>query len=139
VNPTLYRVLCAYADSYLLRPHPWPIPAISPFPVHFTTAVYIAVGPDGQCQYVGSAWRPNGAMSERIAEHLRDPVKRATWHAIWVIPLQPDMPRAEVRRLEGVVGAHLRPRQSRRLPAPGLPAMAPTASNEGAPAGGGRS
>lgn len=92
-----------------------------PFPQQFTTAVYVAVGDDDQCCYVGSVARTAGGLAERIAEHLRDQAKRAMWRTVWVVPLRPDTVLAEVRRIEGVVGAHLRPHRSRRLPVPRPP------------------
>ncbi len=124
MNSTTYHVLCSYAGSGLLRPHPWPVPAVLPFPLKFTTAVYVVLGDDGRCCYVGSVDRATGGLAGRIAEHLSDPAKRATWHTIWVVPLRPGTALAEVRRVEGVVGAHLRPNLSRRLPAPRPPEAA---------------
>lgn len=121
MNSTTYRILCSYAGSYLVRPHPWPVPAAEPFPLEFSTAVYIALDAGGQCCYVGSVCRAIGGLRERVAEHLGDPVKRATWHMIWVLPLVADSPRDEVRRIEGVVGAHLGPAFSYRLPSPRPP------------------
>lgn len=120
-STTTYRVLCSYAGPYLMRPHPWPVPAAEPFPLKLSTAVYIAVTADGRCCYVGSVRRAVGGLRERVAEHLGDPVKRGTWHAIWVLPLVPGTPGDEVRRIEGVVGAHLGPALSRRLPSPRPP------------------
>ena len=121
MNSTTYHVLCSYAGPRLLRPHPWPVPAVLPFPLHFTTAVYVVVGGDGRCCYVGSVGRRAGGLAERIAEHLSDAAKRATWHTVWVLPLRADTVLPEVRRIEGVVGAHLRPHRSRRLPVPRPP------------------
>lgn len=121
MNSTTYRVLCSYAGPYLVRPHPWPVPAVEPFPLLFSTAVYIALDAGGRCCYVGSVCRSVGGLKERVAEHLGDPVKRGTWYAIWVLPLVPGTPSDEVRRIEGVVGAHLGPALSRRLPSPHPP------------------
>ena len=90
MNSTTYHVLCSYVGSRLLRPHPWPVPAVLPFPLHFTTAVYVVVGDDGRCCYVGSVGRTVGGLAERIAEHLRDTAKRAMWQTVWVLPLRQD-------------------------------------------------
>ncbi|MGH9130065.1 MAG: hypothetical protein ACRDY2_14180 [Acidimicrobiales bacterium] len=121
MNSTTYRVLCSYAGSYLVRPHPWPVPATEPFPLVFSSAVYIALDASGRCCYVGSVCRAVGGLRERVVEHLDDPAKRATWHVLWVLPLVAGTPSDEVRRIEGVVGAHLGPALSHRLPSPRPP------------------
>ncbi len=116
MNSTTYRVLCSYAGPYLVRRHPWPVPAAEPFPLVFSTAVYIALDAGGRCCYVGSVCRAVGGLKDRVSEHLGDPAKRTIWHVIWVLPLVAGTPSHEVRRIEGVVGAHLGPALSRRLP-----------------------
>jgi hypothetical protein len=121
VNASSYYTLCSYAGRHLLRTHPWPVPATDPFPLRFTAAVYVAVSVDDGICYVGSVSRPNGGLAARVSEHLADPVKRSAWHSLWVVPLLPETDRREVRRIEGVVGAHLRPLRSRRLPRPAPP------------------
>lgn len=121
MNSITYHTLCSYAGPRLLRRHPWPVPAVVPFPLLFSTAVYVVLGEDGRCCYVGSVCRTAGGLANRIAEHLGEPAKRTTWHTVCVVPLRPDTPPAEVRRIEGVVGAHLGPRRSKRLPTPGVP------------------
>lgn len=118
MNPTTYRVLCAYAGPQLLWSHPWPLPAVTPFPLSVGTAVYVVLDVDGLCCYVGSVRRGSGGLAGRVTEHLSDPAKRARWHTVWVVPLCPDTGETEVRRIEGVVGAHLGPYGSRRLPHP---------------------
>lgn len=118
MNSTTYRVLCAYAGPQLLWSHPWPVPAVTPFPLDVAAAVYVVLDVDGGCCYVGSVRRGSGGLAGRLSEHLDDPAKRARWHCVWVVPLRPDTVDAEVRRIEGVVGAHLGPYGSRRLPLP---------------------
>lgn len=118
MNINTYEVLCSYAGTRLFRPHPWPVPAGRPFPLDFTSAVYVVIGGDGRCCYVGSVCRTSGGLSDRIAEHLNDPTKYLKWHSIWVLPIRSDTPLSEVRRIEGVVGAHLGPYGSHRLPPP---------------------
>ena len=118
MNRSEYRRLSVYAGSGLLRPHPWPVPATVPFPLRFEAAVYVAVDAEDVCRYVGSVSRPDGGLAARIAEHLDDPVKRQRWRQVWVLPLRPELTRSEVRRIEGVVGAHLGPTDSVRLPTP---------------------
>jgi len=121
MNSTVYQVLCSYAGSTLLWSHPWPVPAALPFPIHATAAVYVVLDDGGRCCYVGSVCRGSGGLADRLSEHLRDPAKRVRWHAVWVLPLQPGTSTPEVRRIEGVVGAHLGPHGSRRLPMPKPP------------------
>jgi hypothetical protein len=120
VNSTTYHVLCSYAGTSLLWSHPWPVPAVVPFPVQAAAAVYVVEDDVGRCCYVGSVSRGPGGLADRMAEHLDDLAKRVCWHAVWVIPLRPTAV-LEVRRIEGVVGAHLGPYLSRRLPAPRRP------------------
>ncbi len=116
MNRTTYRVLCSYAGSSLSWMHPWPMPAVVPFAVQAAAAVYVVEDDAGRCCYVGSVSRGPGGLADRLAEHLDDPAKRACWHTVWVVPLRPETGVAEVRRIEGVVGAHLGPYLSHRLP-----------------------
>jgi hypothetical protein len=121
MNLTTYRVLCGYAGPSLSSPHPWPVPAAVPFPIEAAAAVYIIEDDAGKCCYVGSVSRGPCGLADRLAEHLDDPYKRAHWHTVWVIRLQPETATPEVRRIEGVVGAHLGPYLARRLPIPLTP------------------
>jgi hypothetical protein len=118
MTPTTYRVLCGYAGPALSRPHPWPVPANRPFPLQIGSAVYVIEDGDGRCCYVGSVNRRAGGLAQRLAEHLDDPAKRSVWHHVWVVPLISPIAEVEVRRIEGVIGAHLGPYLSRRLPSP---------------------
>ena len=119
MNSTTYEIICMYAGPWLSRPHPWPIAATLPFALAAPAAVYAAFDGGDSCCYVGSVDRstPRG-LGDRIAEHLNDQRKRANWDHLWVVPLRPGVPRQEVRRIEGVVGAHLGPSSSLRLPRP---------------------
>jgi len=118
MNLATYQVLCAYAGPSLRWRHPWPAPAAMPFPLRVESAVYVVEDADGRCCYVGSVNRGAGGLADRMAEHLGDPAKRSVWHAVWVVPLLPGTAETEVRRIEGVVGAHLGPYGARRLPLP---------------------
>lgn len=118
MNSTTYRELLAYAGRSLLREHPWPIRAGVPFPLDPQAAVYLACDTAGHCLYVGSVARQAGSgLAARVAEHLADPNKRAAWDHLWVIPLRPETDVSHVRRIEGIVGAHIGPSHNRRLPA----------------------
>ncbi len=117
MNRATYRALAAYAGSALAQPCPWPVTATTPFQMEANPAVYLAVDIDDRCCYVGSVARQGGTgLADRIAAHLRQPHKARTWQEVWVLPLLPGTPRSEVRRIEGVVGAHLGPKGSVRLP-----------------------
>ncbi len=118
MNVTTYRVLCAYAGPSLSWAHPWPVPAVLPFPLEAAAAVYVVEDDVGTCCYVGSVSRGPGGLAARVAEHLDDPHKRTRWETVCIIPLRPETPVREVRRIEGVIGAHLGPYLSRRLPVP---------------------
>ena len=112
-----YVSLTKYAGVSLAWSHPWPVPARVPFPLNLEAAIYIAYGRDRHCRYVGSVARiDTGGLSSRIADHLRDSQKRETWTDLWVLPLKPDTPLVSIRKLEGVIGAHLRPIDNIRLP-----------------------
>lgn len=122
MNPTTYRIISSYAGRWLSWSHPWPLPAVLPFPLRVTAAVYVVIDGEGRICYVGSVCRgPGSGLADRLAEHLDDPDKRARWQAVWVVPLRPHTAPAEVRRIEGVIGAHLQPYGSRRLPMPRPP------------------
>lgn len=74
MNPTTYRTLCSYAGSRLLWSHPWPVPAVVPFPLHVPIGVYVVVDDDDRCCYVGSVCRSSDrGLADRLAEHLEDP------------------------------------------------------------------
>jgi hypothetical protein len=121
VNAATYHTLCAYGGIAVVAPHPWPVPAAIPFPFESAAAVYVVVDGEGRPCYVGSVRRGKGGLAERMAEHLADAAKAARWHSVWIIPLRADTLASEVRRLEGVIGAHLGPYASRRLPSPAIP------------------
>jgi hypothetical protein len=119
MNRRDYDVLVGYAGRHLDRPHPWPLPATTPFPLDMPAAVYVAVDDTGRCRYVGSVSRSSDfGLSQRIREHMAEPSKHTTWNRVWVLPLRATTPLTDVRRLEGVVGAHLGPSDNRRLPRP---------------------
>jgi hypothetical protein len=118
-----YERVARYAGHYLRRSHPWPVAAVVPFPLDPNTAVYMACDASGTCVNVGSVARTDSGLAARIYEHLCDPRKRRNWDHVWVLVLRDETPLAEVRRLEGVVGAHLGPTGNRWLPKPAPPAV----------------
>lgn len=114
-----YDAMCAYAGEHLAQRLPVavaigkgePIPAIS-------CGVYIAVGLVGEVLYVGSVVRPKDSrgVHARIVEHLRKVDRFENWAELWIVPLRPETPAEEVRRIEGRIGAHLAPSMSINLP-----------------------
>lgn len=114
-----YDALCYYAGGYLDGRIPEPIAIGHGDPVpDVPVAVYIAVGVTGAVLYVGSVVRPkdSAGAGSRLGEHLRNHAKFASWNQLYLIPLKSSTPVEEVRRIEGRIGAHLRPRMSRALP-----------------------
>ena len=119
MNSFDYKLLIAYAGRHLAWAHPWPVPASVPFSLNPEAAIYVACDVEGTCRYVGSVTRAQGfGLAGRIAEHLGEFEKRRLWHTIWVLPLHAETPVDEVRRIEGVAGAHLGPSDNKWLPQP---------------------
>lgn len=116
MNAALYRQVARYAGRHLSYLRPFPVPAVTPFPVRVANAVYIATDAATNVVYVGSVARTTGGVATRIAEHLTDWSKRHSWRHVWVIPLRLDTSIEDVRSIEGVVGAHLGPTGSQYLP-----------------------
>lgn len=124
MNAAVYRQVARYAGRHLSYVRPFPVPAVTPFPVRVANAVYVATDAAAHVVYVGSVARAAGGVAARVAEHLADACKRRTWRHVWVIPLRADTSIEEVRRIEGVVGAHLSPTGNRSLPRVRPPAAA---------------
>ena len=83
----------------------------------FRNAVYVAVGLDGEVLYVGSTARiSENALKKRIREHSQRPGRFARWSLLYVVPLMDSTPLTAVRQIEGRVGAHLGPKESKALP-----------------------
>jgi hypothetical protein len=114
----LYRSVCVHAGKHRGGYLPQPVSLEHGLDLPYSIAVYIACNYFEQVVYVGSVRRssdPRG-LERRIAAHLRDSDKSEAWRTLWVIPLRADASLHEVRRIEGLVGAHLRPPGNRRLP-----------------------
>jgi hypothetical protein len=76
--------------------------------------VYIVSGRTNVIRYVGSALRTK-SVGDRIQEHVL--AGRAdSWIRLMVVPLHADTEGFLVRKIEGRVGAVLRPLDSIRLP-----------------------
>lgn len=100
-----YRGACALARPWLGTPIPR---QLNPHePTGLACGIYLAVGRSqatGELQvfYVGKAdRRPDGDVADRVADHLRDPDRRAFFTRIMVVPLVADVPTREVTKIEG--------------------------------------
>lgn len=79
-------------------------------------AVYIVLDSQNNICYVGSVSRVDaGALSSRMKEHAMVP-NRQHWHTVMILPIKPEVPESEVRKLEGLVARRLRPYDSGRHP-----------------------
>ena len=85
----------------------------------FSAAIYIAADFENVIRYVGSAVR-TGSVGDRVQEHVLAG-RAARWTRLMVVPLTADSEELLVRRIEGRVGAVLRPFDTMRLPALGGP------------------
>jgi hypothetical protein len=84
--------------------------------LEFLTAVYIAADSNNAVRYGGSAVRSGrSSAGDRIQEHVRAG-RAARWIRLMVVPLGPGTEARLVRRIEGRVGAVLRPVDTMRLP-----------------------
>lgn len=81
-------------------------------------AIYIVVNRDGHVCYVGqtrSGVNGDGAVHERMRQHLRAPSKADEWRTCWVIPLDDRTPQPDLNRIERDICARLGvPLQNRR-------------------------
>jgi hypothetical protein len=121
LTPENYDTACDLAGAALLRrvPAAATILQITEDRVwdEFTAAVYIAADFENVIRYVGSTVRI-GPVGDRIQEHVLAG-RTARWIRLMVVPLTADIEELLVRRIEGRVGAVLRPLDVERLPALG--------------------
>jgi hypothetical protein len=115
---SIYRSTCVHAAEARQDFLPRPVSLENSLDLPFSVAIYIAVDWLDAVDYVGSTCRRRDrrALRSRIREHLAHPERLEAWRKLWVIPLKPMTPRAEVLAIEGMVGEHLRPRSNKRLP-----------------------
>jgi hypothetical protein len=122
-NAATYNELVQLAGEWADGSHPWrknlladgsvPVPASR-------NAIYVICRRDGDVSYVGSVSRAvRGAAVCRVGDHLRSSSRVRTWASVWFVPLKPDTPMTEVRRIEGRIGRYLLPSDNRRLPRSG--------------------
>ncbi|MGK5681162.1 hypothetical protein [Actinoplanes sp. URMC 104] len=121
MSPEAYDTACDLAGPALLRRVPAAATLLQIVEEklwsEFVTAVYIAADSNNAVRYVGSAVRSGLAgVDDRIQEHVRTG-RAARWTRLMVVPVIPDTEVSLVRRIEGRVGAVLRPLDTMRLPA----------------------
>ena len=79
-------------------------------------AVYIVLDSQRNICYVGSVSRSDaGALGSRMKEHSMIP-NRQHWDSVMILPIKPEVPEGEVRKLEGLVARRLRPYDLGRHP-----------------------
>lgn len=121
LTPAAYDTACDLAGAALLRRVPGGVSILRVTEdkvwSDFSAAVYITADGANAIRYVGSALRA-GSVGDRIQEHVL--AGRANhWVRLMVVPLHPDTNEVLVRKIEGRVGAVLRPLDVLRLPALG--------------------
>jgi hypothetical protein len=118
LTPDAYDIACDLAGSALLRRIPAGATILQVTDdklwAEFPVAVYIAADRASIVRYVGSA-RRNGSVADRIQEHVLTG-RADRWTRLMVVPLQLDTEADLVRKIEGRVGAVLRPLDVLRLP-----------------------
>jgi hypothetical protein len=120
LTPENYSTACDLAGDALLRrvPGAATILAITEDKVwsDFSLGVYIAADYENTIRYVGSAARAGlSGVGDRIQEHVLSG-RAASWTRLMVVPLIPSTDEVLVRRIEGRIGAVLRPLDTIRLP-----------------------
>ncbi|KOT38864.1 hypothetical protein ADK41_15385 [Streptomyces caelestis] len=123
LTPENYDTACDLAGSALLRR----IPAASTILQiteggawdAFPTGIYIAADFENVIRYTGSAIR-DGSIGDRVQEHVLSG-RAARWTRLMAVPLAADTEEDLVRRIEGRIGAVLRPIDTKRLPTFGGP------------------
>ena len=118
LTPDAYDTTCDLAGDALLRrvPAAASILQVTEDKVwsDFSAAVYIAADHANVIRYVGSTLR-TGSVGDRIQEHVL--AGRADrWIRLMVVPLRANTDEILVRKIEGRVGAVLRPLDTIRLP-----------------------
>ncbi|PBC77085.1 hypothetical protein BX265_1822 [Streptomyces sp. TLI_235] len=114
-----HTALAELCSPYLLRQQPQQV--LPPRPDAMpdaSCAVYAAIDDRGSVCYVGSVCRPGDTqgLASHVAEYLDNLPKTAKWTGLYVFPLRPDTPEAEVRRIGGDIAGWLLPYDRERWP-----------------------
>ncbi|KUL69402.1 MULTISPECIES: hypothetical protein [unclassified Streptomyces] len=123
LTPENYNTACDLAGPALLRRLPVASTILQITEdgawSEFSTGVYIAADFENIIRYTGSAIR-HGSVGDRVREHVLSG-RAAQWTRLMVVPLVADTEEDLVRRIEGRIGAVLRPLDNKRLPTLGGP------------------
>jgi hypothetical protein len=120
LTPENYDTPCDLAGSALLRRVRAAASVLQITEDHvwsgFSVAVYIAADVHNTIRYVGSTVRTGSShVGVRLQEHVRAD-RAARWARVMVVPLKATTDEVLVRRIEGRIGAVLRPLDTVRLP-----------------------
>lgn len=118
INATFHCALARHGGSSVLKPLLAPKSIAEHRRVVGGCGIYIVCDDFDRAMYVGSVHRPRNAagMSDRIGEHLRDPLKALRWARIWALVVDDDRTVEWVRTYEAIVGEELQPTWNERLP-----------------------
>jgi hypothetical protein len=113
-----YMALVDLCRPYLLRSVP---KRLAPGPQAMpdaACAVYIATDDRDAVCYVGSVCRPHDkqGLANHVGEYIHDLPKTGKWASVYALPLQPDTPEPEVRRIGGDIAGWLLPYDRERWP-----------------------
>lgn len=105
----MYRAMAARATGYVTVLTPYET-ALTELAGIERCAIYIVVNRAGHVCYVGqtrSGVNGDGAVHERMRQHLRDASKADEWRSCWVIPLDDRTPQGHLDRIERDICARL--------------------------------
>ncbi|MEU9199603.1 hypothetical protein [Streptomyces sp. NPDC048332] len=116
-----YMALADLCESYLVCAMPERLASAPEAMPPASCAVYVAVDERGAVCYVGSVCRPNDeqGLGSHVAEYLTDLPKAEKWAGVYALPLRPDTPENEVRRIGGDIAGWLLPYDRERWPQAG--------------------
>lgn len=115
-----YTALTDLCEPYLLYAMPEQLAPTQAMPPA-SCAVYVAVDEHDAVCYVGSVCRPRDAqgLGSHVSEYIADLPKTEKWAGVYALPLRPDTPEPEVRRIGGDIAGWLLPYDRERWPSVG--------------------
>ncbi|CAM5306522.1 hypothetical protein [Streptomyces chartreusis] len=116
-----YMALADLCGVYLLCPMPERLMPNAEAMPSVSHAVYVAVDERDAVCYVGSVCRPNDeqGLGSHVSEYIADLPKTEKWTGVYALPLRPDTPEPEVRRIGGDIAGWLVPYDRERWPQAG--------------------
>lgn len=81
-------------------------------------AIYITELSNGRTAYVGQTRQ---RVADRLRQHAGSWERASRWTWVWIVPLLDEVPKEAFNRIEGSIGAWLRPVDCLRLPRVGTP------------------